>query len=81
MNSCFDGQADPIEFVGCYGEWWHDDHDIAKWPNPHTFVECKIANKLSVSPVGWHPCQWTYPDYRRGDYQEFFSRCRQALRR
>lgn len=30
---------------------------------------------------GWHPCQWTYPDYRRGDYQEFFSRCRQALRR
>ena len=28
---------------------------------------------------GWQACEWTYPDYRRGDYQEFFSRCRQSL--
>lgn len=29
----------------------------------------------------WHPCPWTYPDYRREDYQEFFSSCRQAVSR
>jgi Domain of unknown function (DUF4416) len=29
---------------------------------------------------GWQACEWTYPDYRRGDYQEFFSRCRVSLR-
>jgi hypothetical protein len=29
----------------------------------------------------WQPCPWTYPDYRREDFQEFFSRCREALRR
>jgi hypothetical protein len=29
----------------------------------------------------WQPCQWTYPDYRREDFQEFFSHCREALRR
>jgi len=28
----------------------------------------------------WQALDWTYPDYRRDDYQEFFSRCRQALR-
>lgn len=29
---------------------------------------------------GWLPLAWTYPDYRRGDYQEFFTRCREYLR-
>jgi hypothetical protein len=29
---------------------------------------------------GWQACEWTYPDYRRSDYQEFFTRCRQSLR-
>jgi len=29
---------------------------------------------------GWQACEWTYPDYRRSDYQEFFSRCRESLR-
>ena len=24
----------------------------------------------------WRPLEWTYPDYRRGDYQAFFTRCR-----
>ena len=28
----------------------------------------------------WQACPWTYPDYRRADYQEFFSRCREAMR-
>ena len=22
----------------------------------------------------WQPLEWTYPDYRRDDYQEFFTR-------
>jgi hypothetical protein len=28
----------------------------------------------------WQPWEWTYPDYRREDYQAFFSQCRDALR-
>lgn len=27
----------------------------------------------------WRPMDWTYPDYRRGDYQAFFTRCREFL--
>jgi hypothetical protein len=27
----------------------------------------------------WQPHQWTYADYRREDYQEFFSQCRNWL--
>jgi hypothetical protein len=27
----------------------------------------------------WLPLEWTYPDYRRDDYQRFFSQCRQWL--
>ncbi len=30
---------------------------------------------------GWQHRDWTFPDYRRGDYQEFFSACRAYLRR
>ena len=25
----------------------------------------------------WQPLEWTYPDYRRDDYQRFFTRCRE----
>jgi hypothetical protein len=28
----------------------------------------------------WEAWPWTYPDYRRPDYQEFFSGCRRKLR-
>ncbi len=28
----------------------------------------------------WHPRDWTFPDYRRDDYQQFFSQCRDYLR-
>jgi len=28
----------------------------------------------------WQPRPWTYPDYQRADYHEFFSRCREFLR-
>jgi Domain of unknown function (DUF4416) len=27
----------------------------------------------------WRPMEWTYPDYRRDDYQKFFTRCREYL--
>ncbi len=27
----------------------------------------------------WEPREWTFADYRREDYQAFFSRCREAL--
>lgn len=35
---------------------------------------------LSYRKAGWQPFDWTYPDYRRTDFQAFFSRCRQILR-
>ncbi len=28
----------------------------------------------------WRSLDWTYPDYCREDYHEFFSRCRELLR-
>jgi hypothetical protein len=28
----------------------------------------------------WQPRPWTYPDYQRGDYHAFFTRCRDYLR-
>lgn len=28
----------------------------------------------------WRPREWTYPDYRRADYHQFFDRCRDYLR-
>jgi hypothetical protein len=27
----------------------------------------------------WQALEWTYPDYRREDYQEFFTLCRESL--
>jgi hypothetical protein len=27
----------------------------------------------------WQPLEWTYPDFRREDYQRFFSQCRERL--
>jgi len=27
----------------------------------------------------WQPHEWTYPDYRRDDYQAFFTQCRERL--
>jgi hypothetical protein len=34
---------------------------------------------LSYQHRCWQPHQWTYPDYRREDYQRFFSGCRELL--
>jgi hypothetical protein len=36
---------------------------------------------LSYRDRHWQPLEWTYPDYRRGDYQEFFTQCRRELLR
>jgi hypothetical protein len=27
----------------------------------------------------WQACEWTYPDYRRADYQRFFTECRERV--
>ena len=35
---------------------------------------------LSIRGGSWRDAAWTYPDYRRRDYQEFFSSCRQYYR-
>jgi hypothetical protein len=35
---------------------------------------------LSFRRGAWQPFDWTYPDYRRADFQQFFSRCRELLR-
>ena len=34
---------------------------------------------LSYRAGRWHPLAWTYPDYRRDDYQRFFTDCRRRI--
>jgi hypothetical protein len=36
---------------------------------------------LNYQDRGWRHHDWTFPDYRRADYQQFFSQCRDYLRR
>ena len=36
---------------------------------------------LYYSKGTWHAHPWTYPDYRRHDFQQFFSQCRDYLHR
>jgi hypothetical protein len=35
---------------------------------------------LSYRGKAWQPFDWTYPDYRRADFQQFFADCRGLLR-
>lgn len=35
---------------------------------------------LSYRRKGWQNLPWTYPDYQRTDFQQFFTQCREALR-
>jgi hypothetical protein len=37
-------------------------------------------NTLFFHRGAWEPRPWTYPDYRRPDYHQFFGRCRDFLR-
>jgi hypothetical protein len=34
---------------------------------------------LSFRKGAWRSFDWTYPDYRRSDFQHFFTRCRERL--
>jgi hypothetical protein len=36
---------------------------------------------LSFRAGDWQPAEWTYPDYRRADFQQFFTQCRDYLKR
>lgn len=36
---------------------------------------------LHYTGGAWRERPWTYPDYRRPDYHEFFTRCRDHIRR
>jgi hypothetical protein len=35
---------------------------------------------LNYRAGSWQPLPWTYPDYRRSDFQEFFTNCREYLK-
>ncbi|TWU22775.1 DUF4416 family protein [Bythopirellula polymerisocia] len=35
---------------------------------------------LSYRAKAWHAFDWTYPDFRRTDFQAFFTECRKLLR-
>jgi hypothetical protein len=35
---------------------------------------------LSFRGGAWQAFDWTYPDYRRADFHEFFTRCRDVLK-
>lgn len=35
---------------------------------------------LSYKHRAWRPHEWTFPDYRRAEYHEFFTRCREWLK-
>lgn len=35
---------------------------------------------LRYQQGGWKAWDWTFPDYRRGDYHEFFDQCREYIR-
>ena len=37
-------------------------------------------NTLYFYHGAWQPRPWTYPDYQRADYHQFFGRCREYLR-
>jgi len=37
-------------------------------------------NTLYFTKGTWQPRPWTYPDYLRPDYHQFFARCREYLR-
>jgi hypothetical protein len=37
-------------------------------------------NTLFFHHGAWRPRPWTYPDYQRADYHQFFLRCRDYLR-
>jgi hypothetical protein len=53
------------------------DRDHRLYLNHGIFAE----NTLYFHHGEWRTRPWTYPDYQRADYHEFFMRCREYLRK
>jgi hypothetical protein len=51
------------------------DHAHRIYLREGIFAEVTLAYRRGR----WQPLEWTYPDYRRDDYQSFFTRCRDLL--
>jgi len=47
------------------------------------YLQDGIYAELTLNYRGkqWHSLPWTYPDYRREDFHEFFTECRKLLRK
>lgn len=52
------------------------DRDHRLYLDRGIYAECT----LFFQGGNWRPREWTYPDYRRSDYHQFFLRCRDYLR-
>jgi hypothetical protein len=51
------------------------DHAHRLYLHEGIFAEVTLAFRQRT----WQVLEWTYPDYQRRDYQEFFTRCRDFL--
>ena len=51
------------------------DHAHRIYLRDGIFAEVTLAYRAGR----WQPLDWTYPDYRRDDYQSFFTQCRGLL--
>lgn len=51
------------------------DHAHRMYLSQGIFAEVTLYYK----DRSWHAREWTFPDYRRGEYHAFFSRCRDYL--
>ena len=52
------------------------DHAHRLYLNQGVYAELTLQYRGRA----WQPLPWTYPDYRRPDYQAFLDRCRELLR-
>jgi hypothetical protein len=43
----------------------------------HSGIYAEVT--LAYRQRQWQPLEWTYPDYRRADFQAFFTQCREYL--
>ena len=51
------------------------DHAHRIYLGDGIFAEVTLAYRKRA----WQPLEWTYPDYRRDDFQRFFTQCREWL--
>jgi hypothetical protein len=51
------------------------DHAHRIYLRDGIFAEVTLAYRQRK----WQPLEWTYPDYRRDDYQQLFTQCREWL--